>query len=187
MTQLSDDQRKALLRLSRSAIQAEMEPGLPVARPQAPGPDLLQKRGCFVTLHLNEALRGCIGVIEPSRALWVEVEEHACHAAFRDPRFSPLTLAELERVNIEISVLTVPEPLDYTNCDQLLERLTPGKHGVMLSSGVCRATFLPQVWDQLPDKRIFLTHLCIKAGLSGDCWKAPDIRIRLYEAEYFSE
>ena len=187
MVRLTDVQRQALLRLSRSAILAEMEPDAPVVRPQAPGRALLQKRGCFVTLHLKGALRGCVGVIEPSRSLLDEVEDHACHAAFRDPRFSPLTRGELDLVNIEVSVLTVPEPLGHSDSHGLLERLVPGKHGVILSQGARGATFLPQVWDQLPDKRSFLAQLCLKAGLTTDCWKRSDTSLRVYEAEYFSE
>ena len=133
MSDLSPEDREALIRLSRSAIRAQLQTGAPVEKPPAPGPALLEKRGCFVTLHRDGRLRGCIGVIEPTRSLMSEVEIHACHAAFRDPRFSPLTLSELASVKIEVSVLTVPEPLVFEGSEDLLEKLIAGKHGVILS------------------------------------------------------
>jgi len=176
-----------LLQLARSSIAGRLG-----FAPQAPAQDKVspavdQKRGCFVTLHKQGDLRGCIGTIEPQQSLKDGVAENAVNAAFRDPRFPPLTRDELESVDIEVSVLTVPERLDFKDAADLTARLRPNVDGVILSSGWNRATFLPQVWEQLPDERAFLSHLCRKAGLSGTCWQKGDIRIEVYQAEYFSE
>lgn len=146
-----------------------------------------EKRGCFVTLHKNGDLRGCIGTIEPVYPLMEGVCKNALNAAFADPRFPALSADELEAVRIEISVLTVPRELRFKNAGDLEQQLKPGIHGVILSQGTSSATFLPQVWEQLPDKKHFLAHLCLKGGLSPDCWQNPRTRIRVYEAEYFSE
>jgi len=187
MQTLDEKDRRALLLLARTAIAAHVKPDLQPERPQEPGPDLLQPRGCFVTLHKHGNLRGCIGTIEPKRPLVESVEENACNAAFRDPRFPPVTAAELEQIEIEVSVLTPPAVLDFQGPEDLLAQLRPGVDGVILSKGWYGSTFLPQVWDQLPRAETFLHHLCQKAGLSGECWKQPDVIIKTYQAEYFSE
>jgi AmmeMemoRadiSam system protein A len=148
---------------------------------------LKEKRGCFVTLHKNGNLRGCIGTIEPVYPLLEGVCKNALNAAFADPRFSPLSEDELKTVKIEISVLTVPRPLHFQDGNDLERQLTPGVHGVILSQGNTTATFLPQVWEQLPDKKLFLSHLCLKGNMSSDCWKDPRTSVKVYEAEYFSE
>jgi AmmeMemoRadiSam system protein A len=94
---------------------------------------------------------------------------------------------ELPNIDIEISVLTVPEILSFKNADDLKRQLIPSIHGVILSKGWRRATFLPQVWNQLPDKEIFLQQLCLKAGLEGNCWRKPGLEVRVYQVEFFSE
>jgi uncharacterized protein len=115
------------------------------------------------------------------------VEENALNAAFRDPRFASLEEEELKYINIEISVLTVPQELSFKDKDDLKRKLKKGVHGVILSSGWHKATFLPQVWEQLPDVENFLEHLCIKAGMDKDCWKNKTTRVQTYETEFFSE
>jgi AmmeMemoRadiSam system protein A len=187
MTDLNQDDRRKLLRVARTAIEAALNPDTRLERPPVPTGALKEKRGCFVTLHKKGDLRGCIGLIEPSKSLIDGVEENARHAAFDDPRFAPLGLDECPDVDIEISVLTVPRTLVFRDSQELLQQLMTGRHGVILSHGVHRATFLPQVWEQLSDPKSFLTHLCLKAGLSGECWKDGQTRIEIYEAEYFSE
>jgi AmmeMemoRadiSam system protein A len=187
ITTLTDDDRKTLLRLARFAIQSKLEKNTLNQIPQKLTPDLKEKRGCFVTLHKNGGLRGCIGSIEPEKPLFEGVKENAVNAAFRDPRFSPLQPHELADIEIEISVLTVPEELPYENVKELKQKLKPGVHGVILSRGWQQSTFLPQVWEQLADVESFLTHLCLKAGMEAGCWQHPDTKIQLYEAEYFSE
>jgi len=150
-------------------------------------PELKENRGCFVTLHKRGALRGCIGTIEPISPLLECVKRNALNAALRDPRFPSVTVGELPDISIEISVLTVPEPLVYRDPEELKNKLEPGHHGVILSQGWHSATFLPQVWEQLPDKTTFLSHLCIKAGLSGEAWRDKQTRIQVYTVIHFSE
>ncbi len=187
MSELNDAEKRALLTLARSAIAARLDPAETVIRPDPPTPALTEKRGCFVTLHLNGALRGCIGSIEPVQPLVEGVEENALNAAFRDPRFPPLNAEELDRVHIEVSVLTRPEPLTFSDPADLKAKLKPKVHGVILSKGWRQSTFLPQVWEQLPDTDAFLAHLCQKAGMGPTCWQEDDIQVKTYEARYFSE
>ena len=187
MSALTDGDRKSLLLLARSVIEAELITGAKIKRPDDSSAPLEENRGCFVSLHKNEILRGCIGTIEPARSLISNVEENALNAAFKDPRFPPLKRDELSAVDIEISVLTVPEVLDFEDSEELKKKLIPGVHGVILSREWHRAIYLPQVWEQLPQKESFLEHLCLKAGMEGTCWKDPQTRIKIYQAEYFSE
>ncbi len=143
-----------------------------------------EKRGVFVTLHLDGQLRGCIGNIEPIKSIYEGVKENALNAAFHDPRFSKLTEGELKKVHLEISVLTPPRKLEYRSSEELLSKLT-GKEGVILEKNHHRATFLPQVWEDLPDKEEFLGHLSLKAGLNPEVWK--EAKIYVYQAEVFGE
>jgi len=184
---LTDEEKTALLKLARSAITAALVEGTTVERPADPSSAMKEKRGCFVTLHKRNALRGCIGTIEPVKPLYLCVEDNAIHSAFEDPRFPALTKDELAEIDIEISVLTVPKILDHRDPEELLERLKPGIHGVILSSGWHGSTFLPQVWTQLPDKKDFLKQLCLKGGMPADAWKDKKTTVKIYEAEYFSE
>lgn len=141
-------------------------------------PLLAQTGACFVTLTKKGRLRGCIGSLEAHRSLLDDLLDNAEGAAVRDPRFRPLLRQELDETNLEISILTPALPLQYANTEDLLAKLQPGEHGVILSQSGRRATFLPQVWEQLPDKPTFLTHLCQKAGLNGDCWRhKPGIQV----------
>lgn len=187
MSELTDKDKRLLLRLARSVITAELIKDTPIEKPQDISPAGNEKRGCFVTLHKSGTLRGCIGTIEPVRPLIAGVENNAINAAFRDPRFSPLKADELSEIDIEISVLTVPQILEHTDGDDLKAKLKPGVHGVILSKGWNSSTFLPQVWEQLPDKQLFLEHLCQKGGMQRDCWKDKDTLVKVYEAEYFGE
>ena len=187
MANLTSEDKQALVILARSAITAELDHTAAVQRPQAISDALEEKRGCFVTLHKKGQLRGCIGTIEPVRSLVDNVEENARNAAFRDPRFPALTADELPEIDLEVSVLTVPAILSYKDPADLMDKLIPGTHGVIISYKWHSATFLPQVWEQLPDPHTFLSHLCRKAGMDGNCWKASDIVVKVYRAEYFSE
>lgn len=184
---LSDLDRKQLLHFARSTIGNQLEHTGSVNRPRSRSGDFDQNRGCFVTLHKDGVLRGCIGTIEPTKPLARCVEENALNAAFHDPRFPPLTEDELPSVEIEISILSTPESLTYKSADELLNQLKPLRHGVILSRDWHRATFLPQVWEQIPDKRSFLEQLCLKAGLKTGCWKKDKTEVAVYEVEYFSE
>jgi AmmeMemoRadiSam system protein B/AmmeMemoRadiSam system protein A len=184
---LSTQDREALLKLARSAIEARLVKGTKVDRPGQFSPSLHELRGCFVTLHKDGELRGCIGTIEPIRPLLECVEKNAQSAAFDDPRFPRLSVDELKEIDIEISVLSVPEALRFDDGEDLKRKLRPNAHGVILSRGMHRSTFLPQVWKQLPDKEQFLEHLCLKGGMSPKAWQDPKTEVEVYQAEVFGE
>jgi AmmeMemoRadiSam system protein B/AmmeMemoRadiSam system protein A len=184
---MSTEDRKALLTLARSAIEAKLVKGAKVKRPEPPSPALTVEKGCFVTLHKHGQLRGCIGTIEPVSSLVECVEENAQNAAFRDPRFPSLSAEELQETDIEVSVLSVPQRVSFKDGEDLKRKLEPMVHGVILSRGVHRSTFLPQVWKQLPDKEQFLEHLCLKGGMSPKAWQDPDTEVKVYQAEVFGE
>jgi AmmeMemoRadiSam system protein A len=187
MSTLTDEDRKKLLEIARFTISTQLENPGDISLPKDLSPTLMEHRGCFVTLHKNGDLRGCIGNIEPTSSLAEGVKLNAINAAFKDPRFQPLKKDELPDVTIEISVLTIPRVIDFEDGEDLKTKLQPGIHGVILSKGFSGATFLPQVWEQLPDKEIFLEHLCQKGGLGNRCWQDTEMTVRVYEAEYFSE
>jgi len=149
-------------------------------------PWLNEKGACFVTLKINGSLRGCIGSIEACRPLIEDIHANAVAAAFQDPRFPPLTLEEFERLRIEVSVLTPLEPMAFSSEEDAANQLRPGVDGVVLQYRHHRGTFLPQVWEQLPDPRMFLAHLKLKAGLAADFWH-PDVLLYRYRVEKFSE
>lgn len=146
-----------------------------------------ERRGTFVTLTLNGALRGCIGHIIPQDALIEGVRVNAMNAAFRDPRFRPLSKTEFEKIRVEVSILTAPKPLPYNDADDLLVKLKPGTDGLIIRQGYHQATFLPQVWEQLPDKKDFLSHLCLKAGLARDAWIHDKLEVHTYQVQAFEE
>lgn len=150
-------------------------------------PRFTVRAGTFVTLTREGRLRGCIGNLAPTDALVAGVRRNALHAAFHDPRFSPLAPDELDRVRIEVSVLSVPQKLAFSGPQDLLARLVSGRDGVILKRGVSSATFLPQVWEQLPRKEDFLGQLCIKAGLPRTAWKEPGTEIETYRVQAFEE
>ena len=146
----------------------------------------------FVTLEQDGELRGCIGSLVAHRKLSVDVRENALAAAFRDPRFAPLTSRELEATTVEVSLLAPPAAFEVAGEDDLLSRLEPGVDGIVIELGARRATFLPQVWESLPDPRDFVGALKRKAGLPADFW-SPEVRVsrytvaRWHEAEFDGE
>ena len=179
-----------LIQLAKSAIIQRLLPDEKKAAPDLSDPSLLwlkEKRGVFVTLQKNGALRGCIGTLEPEKSLLESVQENACHAAFDDTRFSSVTLEELEDIQIEVSLLSVPEKLLYSDAQDLLARVVPFQDGVIVQKGYHRATFLPQVWEQLPDPEAFLTQLCLKARLDAHAWQAGDLTVFTYQVQSFTE
>lgn len=143
--------------------------------------------GTFVTLTIDGGLRGCIGHIIPRESLIEGIKVNAINAAFRDPRFSPMTKDEWGKVRIEISILSKPQPCPYRDATDLLDKLRPGRDGVIIKKGHAQATFLPQVWEQLPDQKEFLTHLCSKAGLDGNAWKKGRLEVSTYQVQAFEE
>lgn len=178
-----EDSGAVLLPLARGAIAGRL--GLDV--PVVPAPGWLDEPGaCFVTLQLDGKLRGCIGTIEPYRALGEDTAENARAAAFHDPRFRPLSVAEFHGIELEVSVLSALEPLAVIDETDLLAQLRPGVDGVLLRAGYRRGTFLPQVWEQLPDPAQFLAHLKAKAGLRTHGW-SPDWEFSRYTVRHWRE
>jgi hypothetical protein len=141
----------------------------------------------FVTLTRKGNLRGCIGALEAYQPLAEDVREHAIAAALSDYRFPPVREDELDELEIEISRLTPPRPLIYQKPEELLSVLRPHIDGVTLMDGFKRATFLPQVWEKLPDKERFLQHLCQKMGAKPDLWREKILQVQTYQVEEFRE
>jgi AmmeMemoRadiSam system protein A len=185
---LTQEEGRCLLSVARQSIQQKLfnseNQGLTESQVS---PKFSEKRGTFVTLTIDGGLRGCIGHIIPQETLLEGIRVNAINAAFRDPRFRPLSLKEWEKVRIEISILTEPKTLPYSDAEDLLEKLRPDIDGVIIKKGFRQATFLPQVWEQLPDKKEFLTHLCLKAGLEMDAWKKEKLEVSTYQVQAFEE
>jgi AmmeMemoRadiSam system protein B/AmmeMemoRadiSam system protein A len=172
-----------LIGIARGAIDEKLG-GSACAHPPAAW---LERPGAtFVTLTCENALRGCIGSLEARRALALDVRENAVAAAFRDPRFKPLTAQEWTRTSVEISLLSTLEALPLDDEAQVLERLRPGIDGLVLQFGHHRSTFLPQVWEQLPEPASFLMNLKRKAGLPPDFWE-PEMRLSRYTVSKWRE
>ena len=144
-------------------------------------PKLQEKRAVFVTLNLHGELRGCIGSLIPHRSLIDDIIYNAKSAAFRDPRFAPLSEDEFKDVEIEISLLSVPYEIEYKDIAELKSKIRPGIDGVILQHHHNQATYLPSVWEQLPTFEEFFGYLCQKAGLGADCLKAHPF-ISVYQA-----
>ena len=142
-------------------------------------PKLKQNFACFVTLQMNNSLRGCIGSLNASRPLYQDVIANAIYAAFSDPRFKPITAEDINNIQLEISVLSEPKRLKYKSREDLLKKLK-SNYGIILEKNSHTATFLPQVWHQLKEKEDFMSHLCIKAGLQPDEWENKGISVSYY-------
>jgi AmmeMemoRadiSam system protein A len=147
---------------------------------------LQDRAACFVTLTQEGELRGCIGTLEAHRSLLEDVKANARSAAFHDPRFSPLKKKELDYTEIEVSLLSPTQAMEFTTEQEALAQLRPGIDGVVFEFGRYRSTFLPQVWEQLPDRIEFMAHLKHKAGLQPDFW-ADQVRLYRYSVNKWRE
>lgn len=172
---LPDDAGPVLLGVARAAISGRLDHAPPAPPPPAAWLDA--EGASFVTLTVNGRLRGCIGTLEPHRPLAEDVAANACAAAFRDRRFAPLRPEELGAARLHVSVLAPAVPLDAASRADALARLRPGVDGVVVRWNGRVATFLPQVWEQVPDPEAFLAHLWHKAGIPPGLW---DDRVRLF-------
>lgn len=174
---------KLLLEIARTAIKSKFDNNTKIQKTELleKFPFLDEQRACFVTLTLEGKLRGCIGSLQAHRSLMDDLIYNSIAASFSDPRFSPLTLEEFQRIKIEISLLTKPEILKYDSFQDLEKKLIPNKHGVILELDGKRATFLPQVWEQLTTFNEFMVHLCKKAGLQPNNLSGLP-KIQVYEA-----
>lgn len=182
---LNKTYQNILLALARASIAHGLNTGkaLKVNLKDYP-PELSEKGACFVTLERHGQLRGCIGMLEAVRPLAQDVAENAYAAAFRDPRFPSLTEEELAGLELHISVLTPAEPMQFDSEADLLRQLQPGIDGLILAEGPRRGTFLPSVWEQLPDPDQFLRHLKQKAGLPGNYW-SDTLTVSRYRTQIF--
>jgi AmmeMemoRadiSam system protein A len=184
---LSPAHRRTLLEVARRSIQHGLSHGVPLPVVVSEyHRDLKALRASFITLNIDNNLRGCIGHLEPVQPLVVDVAENAFSAAFRDLRFSPLTSEELPFVKIHVSVLSTPEPMVFNDEADLLSQLRPGEDGLILQDGVSRGTFLPSVWDSLPTPGEFISHLKLKAGLAPNHW-SDTLKVSRYHTESFGE
>ncbi|KAF0189294.1 MAG: uncharacterized protein FD168_549 [Desulfobulbaceae bacterium] len=187
---LTEEQGRQLLRLARGTIADKLSEPTTRSKNEKDGhqdPALLAQCGTFVTLKVGGQLRGCIGNLEPVSSIYEGIQRNALNAAFHDSRFTKLTAEELRNVHIDISILTRPQPLIYRDGEDLVARLRPGIDGVILGLGHYSATFLPQVWEQLPRVEDFLGHLCRKAGLSPSAWRDSHPEVATYQVQCFEE
>jgi AmmeMemoRadiSam system protein A len=184
---LAPAERGTLIAVARQAIEHGLTTGRPLTvTPSEFHPDLKAVRASFVTLHRGGQLRGCIGHLEAVQPLVVDVAENAYAAAFRDPRFRPLTPAEWPEVDVHLSLLTAPEAMQFDDEADLVRQIRPGEDGLILQDGPNRGTFLPSVWESLPDPLDFLVQLKHKAGLAANHW-SDRIRVYRYRTESFGE
>lgn len=185
---LTLEEQQTLLRIAREAmicrVKGEALPPLDVA----PLTERLRAEGAsFVTLTIRGTLRGCIGALDAYQPLAEDVREHAVSAALEDPRFPPVREGELGAIQIEISRLTRPHPLEYKDAADLLSKLKPHVDGVILRDGIRRATFLPQVWEKIPQPGEFMDNLCYKMGANYDLWRKKHLEALTYQVEEFHE
>ena len=174
---------KTLLILARNAIAGELGEA---QQTELELPELAQPGACFVTLTLDGKLRGCIGSLKAWRSLREDVRANACASAFHDQRFTPLSREEFSRVRVEISLLSEPQPMACASEEDALSQLRPGMDGVVFEIGNHRSTFLPQVWEDLPEPRQFLAQLKLKAGLPPSFWSA-EAKLSRYQVEKWKE
>ena len=185
---LTSEEQDFLLELARETIEIYLSTGKkPEIDDNKLSPALKKVQGCFTTLNKNRNLRGCIGHISPQEELYKCVIDNAISAAANDRRFKPVTYDELKDIEIEISVLTVPERLEFSSGDDLKSKLRPLVDGVVLKKGFYQSTYLPHVWEQIPDKGQFLSNLCSKGGMGAECWKDNSTEVYTYQAFVFSE
>lgn len=183
---LSERDKIYLLKLARHTLEEHF--GIPPKQVLPPPSVILQQPAAtFVTLTINGELRGCVGALEPYQPLVEDVKEHALAAALQDFRFPPLSKEELPLIEIEISVLTKPERLNYAHPWELSNLLKPFEDGVVISWRGRRATFLPQVWNKVPDPKEFLEHLCMKMGVDPHLWRREIMDVSIYHVIEFRE
>ena len=184
---LAPAERRTLLRVAHQSIESGFSTGRPLlVTPSEFHRDLKAVRASFVTLQIRGQLRGCIGHLDAVQPVVVDVAENAFAAAFRDPRFSPLTQVEWPNVDLHLSLLTEAQPIHFTDEADLLQQLQPGQDGLVLQDGPNRGTFLPSVWESLPEPIQFLAHLKQKAGLAANHW-SPTLQVARYYTESFGD
>lgn len=185
---LSEEQGQFLVKLAREAITVYLKEGRVIPIPETTDTIMHENRGVFVTLNKENCLRGCIGYPEPVMPLINAVVDAAISAAVRDPRFNCVTLEELETIELELSVLTKPEPIHVDDPTEYLDNIIIGEDGLIVESGPYRGLLLPQVATEWGwGKEEFLSNTCKKAGLSSECWLSSDVKIYKFSSEIFEE
>ncbi len=185
---LSNEERMLRMRIARQAITEAVHNQPQTLLRMENLPAALRELGAsFVTLTIKGRLRGCIGSLEAYQPLALDVQTRAAQAATEDYRFPPISVLELPSIHIEISRLTPPVPLPYSTPEELPHLLHPHEDGVILQSGRHRATYLPQVWDQIPDPKDFLSELCQKMGARAELWQKTMLDVSIYHVEEFEE
>lgn len=185
---LTADQIDLLLQIARTALIKSIE-GDFLWRPDLKTlPERLHAPGaCFVTLFTDGALHGCIGSVEPVLPLAHDVAKNAISAAHNDPRFPPLTAAEVERTAIEISILSPLQEVSFHGLTDLIAQIRPGEDGVLVERGWNRGLLLPQVWEKLPDPYEFLAHIALKAYTNMDVYDDPDAKVYVFQVYHFTQ
>jgi len=184
---MNPEHKKILLKTARDSIQHGIHENKPIAvNPDEFPEELQQIKSTFITLYQSEELRGCIGSLDACHSLIEDVAKNAYQAAFRDPRFPPVTQDEFPKIHISISILSNPEKILFANEEDLLSKIRPGIDGLILKDGPHQGTFLPTVWESLPKPMDFLQHLKRKAGLSKDYW-SKTIQIERYTSDKVEE
>lgn len=187
---LTFEEQKFLLRLARESMERGVKgQELPALDLDSLPLHLREEGSSFITLASRGQLRGCIGSLEAHQPLSEDVRAHAIAAALKDPRFPAVKEDELSAIQIEISRLTRPVPLEYKDAMDLLSKLRPYEDGVILCDygAYHRATFLPQVWEKVPNRAEFLSNLCYKMGLDPDLWRRQHFEVLTYQVEEFHE
>jgi AmmeMemoRadiSam system protein A len=185
---LTLEEKQTLLKLARQSLETGVRgAALQTLDPATLTPALRADGAAFVTLTVHGELRGCIGALQPYQSLAEDVREHAVAAALEDYRFPQVQESELADIQIEVSRLTMPAPLEYQDAEDLLAKLHPGVDGVILRDNFRRATFLPQVWEKIPAPADFLANLCYKMGAAPDTWKRKHLEVLVYQVEEFHE
>lgn len=188
---LNDREKEFLVNLSRQTLYWYLKDGtVPAVNEQDLTENLKLKKACFVSLYKKDiGLRGCVGLFEAKEPLYKNVIDRTIAAAVKDERFDPVQYRELQNIKLDISVLTDPILLPFNSPQDLLDKLQPGRDGVIIATKYGSSTYLPQVWDQLPDKREFLSNLCVKQGAPINYWETnwKNINVKIYHAIVFGE
>ncbi len=183
MNNYNRQERQILLKVVDDVIRFGLETRqiLPIKLEDYPE-KLRENDASFVTLEINKNLRGCIGSLEAYQPLVQDIAHNTYAAAFRDPRFMPLTREEYSSISKHISILSKSSPISFSSEEDLLKQIRPGIDGLIISDNDCHGTFLPSVWELLPEPKLFLQHLKLKAGLSSDYW-SKTIKVERYTVE----
>lgn len=186
--ELTNEEKNSLLSLAREALEAGVRrTKLPPLDQQSISTRLMEQGASFVTLYNNSKLRGCIGTLEAYQPLAEDVREHTIAAALQDIRFPNVHSDELTEIEIEVSRLSLPVPLEYNSPDDLLTIVQSGKDGVLFHDGEQHATFLPNVWEKLPDHTDFFSNLCYKMNAKADLWRKKHLDVSTFQVERFNE